>query len=1037
VGSELSFGVLGPLTVSVGGRPVNVGGPRQRAILATLLIHVNRTVTIAELVEAAWDDDPPETARRQVQNAVSELRKAVTRHGVVDPVRSEPEGYRLGLAPQQLDLLRFESFAAEGRRLVAAGDPAAAVLVLREAVSLRRGPALADLPGAVLRRHADRLEQQWLVAVEDCLDQELSIGVLGHSMFAEVESLVRQHPSRERLAAALMLALYRAGRHADALEAYRRLAAALVDELGVDPSPDVQDRYALILRRDPSLDAPAAGAAGSPAPVRPVGSISAVPAELPADVAGFVGRDVELAWLDKVAGGGDAAVVISALSGAGGVGKTALAVRWGHRVADRFPDGQLYVNLRGYDPAEPMSAADGLARLLGALGVPDSEIPVEVEERAARFRSGMAGRRMLVVLDNAATVEQVRPLLPGAAGCVVLVTSRDTLAGLVAVNGAQRLDLDLLPDADALALLRRLIGVRVDVEPDAAAALAGLCDRLPLALRIAAELAAAQPVRPLADLVGELRDRRRRLNLLDAGGDPHAAVSTVFSWSMQHLPPAAARAFRLLGLHPGAEFDAYAAAALTDTDLTAARRALDDLARAHLIQPDGTDRYRMHDLLRAYAAERAAVIDPDTDRHAAQTRLFDYYLAAAAAAMDLLFAAEIDRRPRIARPATPIPDLTARDTARTWLDTELANLVAVAAHTATEGWPTHTTRLSTILFRYFGAGHFIAALAIHGHAHRAALGTGDLIGQAEAVANLGAMSIHLAQHQRAAEYLREALRLFREGGYPVGAARVHYNLGTVEQRHGHYRAAAEHYEQALALHRGAGDVRGEASALNGLGIVVEHLGDGATAAEYHERAVALFAQIGDATGEAAALTNLGSDEAGIGRHDLAAGHLERAVVLFQQIDNRAGEAAALDSLGTLYVRLDQPGRATEYYRRALAIFSDVGDRSGEVWARNGLGEAAHATGCDIEAVKQYTTAHALAVDTGERDQQARAYLGLGRVHRARGDRARARDHFAQALRIRTELGRPDADEVRADLAAIDAQEATPNAQEATPNAAAT
>ncbi|MCA1674969.1 MAG: helix-turn-helix domain-containing protein, partial [Actinobacteria bacterium] len=459
-------------------------------------------------------------------------------------------------------------------------------------------------------------------------------------------------------------------------------------------------------------------------------------AQLPADVAAFTGRERELAALDGqlatmanptgALGGRSTAVVISAVSGTAGVGKTALALRWGHRIRGEFPDGQLYVNLRGYDPDQPLAAADALAGFLRALGVPGQDVPLEVDERAAAYRSLLDGRRMLVVLDNAATVEQVRPLLPGSPSCLVVVTSRDSLVGLVARHGARRLELDLLPLDDAVALLRVLIEGRVDAEPEAAAVLAGQCARLPLALGVAAELAAARPATSLAELVDELTDQQRRLKLLDAGGDPRTAVRAVFSWSYQHLPAEAARAFRLIGLHPGPDLDPYAAAALTNTSRDQAQHLLDLLAHAHLVQPTSPDRHGMHDLLRAYAIHLSTIEDCEQDRRAALTGLFDHYLATAAAAMDALIPAEQHRRPRIPPPATPSPPMTDPITARTWLDAERTTLISTCAYTAAHGWPGHTTRLTATLFHYLDAsGHYPDALVVETHARHAAHHTGD------------------------------------------------------------------------------------------------------------------------------------------------------------------------------------------------------------------------------------------------------------------------------------------------------------------------
>jgi transcriptional regulator with XRE-family HTH domain len=398
------------------------------------------------------------------------------------------------------------------------------------------------------------------------------------------------------------------------------------------------------------------------------------PAQLPSDVLDFTGRVAELAQLDELL----ADTQLVAVSGTAGVGKTALVLRWAHRAAARFPDGQLYVNLRGYDPEQPLDAGEALARFLRALGVPASDIPSDPDERAARYRTELTGRRILILADNAATVEQVRPLLPGTVTAALIVTSRDSLPGLVAVHGAHRLDVDLLPSDDASTLLRRLIGARADADPTATTLLVDQCARLPLALRVAAEFAAARSDSALADLTAALNDEQRRLDLLDAGGDPRAAVAAVLSWSYRHLAPDAAGLLRLLGLHPGADFDKYAAAALAAASTDDAERWLAVLVRAHLLAPTGAGRYAMHDLLRAYTAGLAAILDDEERRRTALTRLFDYYLATAASAMDSLYPAESWRRPRIPPAGSPVPKLTEPDSARGWLDTELDNLIAVA-----------------------------------------------------------------------------------------------------------------------------------------------------------------------------------------------------------------------------------------------------------------------------------------------------------------------------------------------------------------------
>ncbi len=409
------------------------------------------------------------------------------------------------------------------------------------------------------------------------------------------------------------------------------------------------------------------------------------------------GRYAELVALrritDEPAGAGWPAII--AVTGAAGVGKTALTLRWAHEVAFRFPDGQLHADLRGYDPGSPVPPAEVLARFLRSLGVPGAEIPADQTERAARFRSLLTGQRVLVVLDNARSAEHVRQLLPATPGCAVVVTSRDSLAGLVVRDGAQRLDLDLLPLTDAVHLLRSLIGGRVDADPAAAQTLAVECARLPLALCAAAELAAACPAAPLAELVRQLGDRHQRLDLLDGGGDPRTALRAVFSWSYQHLDGDSARALRLLGLHPGIDIEPYAGAALMGTTVAQARRLLTALARAHLIRPVGPARYAMHDLLRVYAAELA--VGCDSDRQEALRRLLDHYVHIASAAMEIASQAGLSRMSGEPAPAGPMPPVTDPWAARAWLDEQRATLARIAAFAATHGWTAQAGRLAAVM----------------------------------------------------------------------------------------------------------------------------------------------------------------------------------------------------------------------------------------------------------------------------------------------------------------------------------------------------
>jgi DNA-binding SARP family transcriptional activator len=1002
---DVDVRVLGPLEVHCGGTRVDLGTPKQRTVMALLLMNINEPVTPARLVAELWPESPPPSAAANVVTYLSRLRSALGTGGCT--LARQDARYVLTLPPESVDLHRFATEAADGDAANAAGDVQGAAEHWRRAVGLWRGELFEGVPTGP---RLDIARAEWgerrLAVFERYAQSQLRLGNAA-GVVSELRRHARAEPLRETGWLLLMAALYLSGNPAAALEAYEQARTLLAEQLGVDPTERVRELHRAVLAEDvvrvwAILDEGTGAPASGPA----------TPAQLPADVPGFTGRDAELSTLDSLlTGSGSTAVVISAVSGTAGVGKTALALRWAHRSRRRFPGGQLYVNLRGYDPGQPMTAAEALARFLAALGVAGADIPADVDERAARYRTEVANRQLLIVLDNASTVEQVRPLLPGDGSCTVLVTSRDSLAGLVAIHGARRIDLDPLPEADAIAVLRRLIGARVDAEPEAAAALAVQCVRLPLALRVAAELAVSRPASTLAALVAELADQQRRLDLLDAGGDPRAAVAAVFSWSVRHLPAGAARAFRLLGLHPGPDFDVYAVAALGDTGLPEAYRILDLLARAHLVVPAATGRYGMHDLLRAYAARLAASED---DRAAAQQRLFDFYLATAAAAMDARYPAEAHRRPRVPPASTAMPALTDPDAALAWLEAELPNLASIAAN----GPADHVVRLSATLFRYLDGGHSVDALAIHGHARDAARRGGDRAGEAQALLDLGATHMQLSQYRHAADLLRQALALFRDVGDEVGQARTLSNLAIVESRLGRFREAADLHAQVLALFRQIGDRTGEARALGSLSDAEERLGNYEAAAGHLAQALDLFRKTGDRVGEAFALTNLGVVEERLDRYDAATAHHEEALAQFRQLGHRRGEAWTLDSLGDVHTHLGRSESGAGYHRRALELFREIGDLDGEAWALNGLGEAASAAGNPAEAQAHHEAALAIAVDTGAADQEARAHTGLGHARRTVDDPAAARQYYEKALALYLDLGMPEAERVRSHLATL-------------------
>ncbi|HEX8867423.1 MAG TPA: BTAD domain-containing putative transcriptional regulator, partial [Lentzea sp.] len=610
--------VLGPFEVEAGGRLLDPGGPRLRAMLALLAAYAGRPVSVATFVSELWGPQPPPDAERTVRTYSSRLRKGIGPLAVL--VATRAPGYVL-LEPDVVDAVRFQRLAREGHAALADGTVAAARERLTVALELWRGRPFDEFDGiAALEAERIRLAGVRLDVVQDRVDADLAAGS-GVELVSELTDLTAAHPGHERLWGQLMTALYRAGRQADALEAFQRARRGLVEHAGVEPSPVLADIQERVLAHDPRLLA-------SPEPVR---IADPRPAQLPPLVRGFTGRAAELAELDAAAVAG-ATVAVVAVCGTAGVGKTTLAVRWAHRVADRFPDGQLYVNLRGFDPEGALPPEEALHGFLAAFGVTADRMPKVLQAQIALYRSMTAGKRVLVVLDNARDAAHVRPLLPAEPGSAVVVTSRDDLVGLVARDGAHRVGLDVLGPDEAVDLLRLLIGDHVATFAELED-LAVQCARLPLALRIAAELVARRGRVGLDDLA----DERHRLDSLDAGSDSDTAVRAVFSWSERHLPAAANRLFWLLGLHPGRDTDADAVAALAGVDARVGRNLLDVLHGAHLVESSGAGRWTMHDLLRAFARERAEERLTESERQDALRNVYEHYLTCALDAMDALY----------------------------------------------------------------------------------------------------------------------------------------------------------------------------------------------------------------------------------------------------------------------------------------------------------------------------------------------------------------------------------------------------------------
>ncbi|WP_306204728.1 AfsR/SARP family transcriptional regulator [Actinoplanes sp. RD1] len=963
--------LLGQFEVVDGAGTIELGGGRQRIALAVLALAANRVVTVERLIESIWDARPPATAHRQVHMVISVLRRALRALADRVEIRTERNGYRLVVADGCVDLLRFEADVAAGRRLLAEQRTREAAQAFRSGLAWWRGPALGGLDGR-FRPEAARLEQARADAWEWCLEAEVAGGEAPGTL-SDLERAHAEHPLREGITAALMLALYRAGRQSDAIGVYRRTAALLAEELGVDPGPALAARFTEILRADAGLTA----TAGAPAPG---------PEQLPVDVSSFTGRQDELAALDAF----EAGVVV--VSGTAGVGKTALVTRWAHRRRTRFPDGQLYANLHGYGPDEPTGPAEALTGFLRALGVAPQDIPVETERLAADFRTRVSGRRMLIVLDNAATVGQLRPLLPGAPGCLVLITSRDSLGGLVVRDGARRLDLDLLPTADAVALLSALVGPGPVAE---LTELAGLCARLPLALRVAAELAQSRTGEPLSGLIAELAGEQDRLDRLDPGGDPYSAVRAVFSWSMHHLSEPAFRLFALLGRHPGADFDAYAAAALTGGDLTATRRALDELARAHLIRREPGGRFGMHDLLRAYAHGLLR----DDEAAADLRRLYHHYLAAAAAAVTTLYHSFGGRAPAVEPSGTVLPPLADRPGALAWFDRELSTLLAVTARTADNDPPGIAARLPAVVQDYLLSGRYADGLTMCELGLRAARMAGDTMAAARLEQALAVLNLHLGRTAIGVRHEETTLVLLRQHGDAVNEGRMLCHLGDVRKSRCEYQSAADYYARALGVFRREGYRNGIAGSMTSMGNVLRRMGRRRQSIAFHEYALRLFREAGDVAGTCIALHNLGHTQADLGLLRPALANQREAMQHARDVGHLTTQAVVLNAIGAILGRLGDRAAAADHHRRALERCRELGEQRFVAAALTGLGDTARAAGQPREALAHHTAALHAARAGNWRDEQALANAGLAADHAALGDEIRAAQYRAAALSL--------------------------------------
>ena len=927
----MEFGLLGPLKVIDGDRPIPIQSAKHRILLAALLLRPGELVTLDELAEAIWGDALRADPRRVVQTYVARMRKLL---GGTELIQSRPEGYAIVVAPGDVDIRRFDLLVEKARDAAGAEDRHGEAEMLRQALALWRGKPLVDVPSELLHRNAaGRLAEQRLDALHRRVEADLALGRHAE-LVAELRVLTELHPLREPLWAQLMTALYRCGRKADALEAYQHVHRLLADELGVDPGPELRRLHQVILTDDPAVAFPS---------LTVLPASWARPSQLPMDLAAFVGRD-DLVHRIQCLLTDDLRVPIVALSGLPGVGKTALAVRTAHRLTGRFPDGQLYVDLHGATAGlQPLQAVEVLGRFLRELGLEPAAIPIDLEEASAAFRSRVTGRRLLVVLDNAVDATQVAPLLPASPGCGVLVTSR---RALVSLDGAAHVPLEVLHAGEAVELLGRLAGHdRVAAEPEASVQVARCCGYLPLALRIAGARLAARPTWSVAALAERLADSRRRLDELEVA---EAGVRASFQVSYQQLhnsadalDRAAAEVFGLLGLPDGPQMSVPVAARLVDAPEETAERVLERLVDAQLVETPSPGRYRLHDLLRLYAREVATQHHDVRARAAALTRAIRFYVASAWQTLAVLRPGDY----RLARAderwckgGLEFPDAAA---ALGWLEVERPNLLAtVRQAVATAGVPVEIgMQLAQALFGFFWVrSHWDDWVQADQIALGVARRLGDRAAQAQSHNDLGAGYYRLGCYDQALSHLRESLTIRRDLDDSTGQALSLGNLGKIYQALGRYEEALACLQESLAICRDLGDPRGQAGCLANLGELYQRQGRYEKALVCLSVSLAIRKHMADRHGQAQSLSNLGIVHERRGRHEEALAHLQESLAIFQELGDSPSEAKSLHELGMTLRALGRTQEARAHWREALAIYERLRAADGATQVRMLLAE---------------------------------------------------------------------------------------------------
>ncbi|MEW9533725.1 BTAD domain-containing putative transcriptional regulator [Microbispora sp. NPDC049125] len=970
MGTQVEFNILGPLEVLVGGEPLGIGGARQRAVLITLALNAGTVVPVNTLIEVVWDHDAPATARSQIATCVFGLRRAFADAlGEDDLIVTRHPGYLLRPDRVVLDLQTARERRAEARDAVARGDRAKAARLLRSARDLWRGPSLAGIENARLHSQAIRLDELRCAVLEEWLALEIELAN-DQAVLDELLMQVAENPLRERLRGLLMLALYRLGRRAEALDNFQEARRLLVDELGLEPGPELRSLHEAILQDAPTLwpqeEAPPAP---EPPPEPEPANVAFPLAQLPPDVYAFTGRSDELALLDETLLEGRSEVPrIALITGTAGVGKSGLAIHWAHRAAARFPDGQIFADLRGYDehhgPVPPHAALDRFLRLLG---VPGKQVPETLDDRSALYRSVLSNRTVLILLDNVRTAEQVIPLLPGSGRCCVLATSRACLDGIVAGYGAQQLPLNVLAKEEAAELMGKLAGSQIAADPEGATLLGTLCDRLPLALRIAAGRLASRPHWTVQTIAARLQNQQRRLDELSVG---EVGIRASFRLSYQSLSPEAARLYRRLGMLDAPDFAFWVAAALAGEGN--AEDLIEQLVDAQLLEVGGRDaagqiRYRLHDLLRLYARERSQTDETEADRQLALTEVFGCLVALAEAAHRSEYAGDYS----LIHGDFPRHHLGEETTARLlaaplkWLAAERFFIVAAVKQAASMGLDEFCWDLALTSITLFETGDYFDSWRTVSHcALTAVIEAGNERGRGAMMYALGSMEVFLHAYEEAVPYFEAALELFEATGERHGYALALRNNALVDRMHGQLLSALSRYERARDILHECGDQSAEAHVLGSMALVYLDLGRTAEAAD----------------------------------------RLKQAIAISKAIGSRRGEALALYRLGELLLAQEAFEQACGAFERVLDLLRDSKDTSGRSHALRGLGEVKFRLGRYADAEEDLRMALETAKRAADRFCEARACLSLGFLHRGMDDRAAAGEFFARSHELFSAMG---------------------------------